>query len=202
MESLVLILIISFPALIILAIRENRKSRNREFRARLLAEARQFMADVQDGHVLPTVPADIILKPGEIAFYAAPSVLYETRAVRHHQAGHAGFRVAKGVYVGGTSGCSVSNQEWGKIGAGRLTVTNKRLVFEGGGAHRSIPLKKTVSVVSSFTDVQVSAEGRQKTMAFEAANPLILAGIIRICCQVEDPLDFSQATLNVSFVEC
>jgi hypothetical protein len=200
MEYLILILILIIIAMLI--VRATRASEKREFRARLLAEARQFMADVQNAHVLPTVPADIILKAGESAFYAAPAVLYETRAVRHYQSGHAGFRVAKGVYIGATSGCSLSSQEWSKIDAGRLTVTNKRLVFEGGGAHRSIPLKKIVSVVSSFTDVQVSAEGRQKTMAFEAANPLILAGIIRICCQVEDPLDLAQATLNVSFVEC
>ena len=66
--------------------------RRREKRASLLKQARDFVATVQQNRALPTVTTDIILKPGESAFYSTPSVLYETRAVRHYQAGHTGFR--------------------------------------------------------------------------------------------------------------
>ncbi len=199
MEYAILIVIV-VVALIIWASAANAKHQ-REHRARSFAEARQFMASVEQSRALPTVATNIILKSGESAFYSAPSALYETRAVRHYQAGHTGFRVAKGVYIGGTSGRSVSNQEWNKIDTGRLTVTNKRLIFDGGSADRTVPLNKIVSVESNLTGIEVSVEGRQKSMVFEAANPLILAIIIRICCQADDPLNLSQTTLNVTFVE-
>jgi hypothetical protein len=159
------------------------------------------MAGVEQSRALPIVTTNIILKSGESAFYSAPSALYETRAVRHYQSGHTGFRVARGIYIGSTSGRSVSNQEWSKIDTGRLTVTSKRLIFDGGSADRSVPLGKIVSVESSLTGIEVSVEGRQKSMVFEAANPLILATIIRICCQADNPLDLSQTTLDVTFAE-
>jgi hypothetical protein len=175
--------------------------RRRERRARIFAEARAFMADVEKSRTLPTVGANVLLKSGEAAFYSALSALYETRAVGHYQAGHSGFRVARGVYIGTTSGRSTSTQEWSRIDTGRLTVTNKRLIFDGGSQERTAQLSKIVSVESSPTGIEVSVEGRQKRMVFEAANPLILASIIHICCQADDPRDLSQTALNINFAE-
>jgi hypothetical protein len=143
----------------------------------------------------------MILKSDENAFYSASSALHETRAVRHYEAGHAGFRVAKGVYIGGTKGRSTSTQEWNKIDTGVLTVTNRRLVFDGVSEDRTVLLDKIVSVESDASSIQVSVDDRQKSMIFEASNPLILAAIIRICCQTVNPLDLSKTTLNLSVVE-
>jgi len=176
-------------------------ARRRRHRAFLFAEARQFMEGVKQCQALPTVATNIILKSGESAFYSAPSALYETRAVREYQSGFAGFRVVKGVYIGGSKGRSISTQEWSKIDIGILTFTNKRLIFDGRGTDRIIMLNKIVSVESSLSGVEVSVEGRQKSMVFEAANPLMVATILRICCQVDNPLNLSQTTLDVSFVE-
>ena len=175
--------------------------RRREKRASLLKQARDFVATVQQNRALPTVTTDIILKPGESAFYSTPSVLYETRAVRHYQAGHTGFRIAKGVYVGGTSGRSVSTQQWAKLDAGRLTITNKRLVFVGRKEDRTIPLNKVVSVEPNLTEIVISVEGRQKAMALEVANPLIAMTIIRLCPRVTDPLNLSGDNINIDFKE-
>ena len=163
-----------------------------ELKERLQVQARNFAADVQRTRALPTATTSIILKPGEAAFYSAPSALYETRAVRNYQAGHAGVRVAKGVWIGGTSGRSVSTQQWAKIDTGLLTVTNQRVIFDGGQQDRTIPLKKIVSVNAGLTAIELSAEGRQKTMVFDADNPIILAAVIRICCQVNSPSDLSE----------
>jgi hypothetical protein len=171
----------------------------RKRRERLFAEARAFLDAVKQNHAFPVVSANVILKPEEVAFYSAPSVLYETQAVRHYQAGHAGFRVAKGVYIGGTSGRSVSTQEWSKIDTGNLTITSKRLIFNGTGQERTLPLGKIVSVESSRTGVHVSVDGRQKGMIFGAINPLIPSAIIQICCQSPDPRDLSQMNLDVNF---
>jgi hypothetical protein len=200
MEYAIPIVIVAVIAVCIWVAVANAK-RQRERRAQMFAEARAFMASVEQSRALPVVGTNVMLKSGEVAFYSAPSALYETRAVRHYQAGHTGFRVAKGVYIGGTSGRSTSTQEWSKIDTGYLTVTNKRLIFDGGAQDRTVQLSKIVSAESSSTGIEVSVEGRQKSMVFESGNPLILAAIIRICCQTEDPRDLSQTTLNVTFAE-
>jgi hypothetical protein len=87
-----------------------------------------------------------------------------------------GLRVAKGVWVGGTSGRSASTQEWTKIDVGSLTITNKRLLFDGAKEDRTVPLTKIISVHNTLTGVEVSVEGCQKAMVFDAANPLIASG--------------------------
>jgi hypothetical protein len=87
-----------------------RAKQRRELRDLLFKQARDFAASLQQNRALPIVQTDIILKPGENAFYSTPSTLYETRAVRSYQAGHSGVRVAKGMYIGGTTGRSISTQ--------------------------------------------------------------------------------------------
>jgi hypothetical protein len=178
-----------------------RTKQRREQRERLFSRARDFTAAIQKNQSLPPVPTDIILKPGESAFYSTPSALYETRAVRTYQAAHSGVRVAKGVYIGGTSGRSVSTQQWAALDTGRLTITNQRLVFVGGKEDRTVPLKKIVSVNSSLTEILVSVEGRQKAMAFAVPNPLIVRFIIGLCSQVADPSNLSGDKLTVTFKE-
>ena len=132
---------------------------------------------------------------------ATPSTLYETRAVRSYQAGHSGVRVAKGVYIGGTSGRSISTEQWAALDTRRLTITNQRLVFVGGKEDRTIPLKKIVSVNSSLTEILISVEGRQKTIALAVPNPLIARLIIGICSQVNDPSNLSGDKININFRE-
>src|SRR5262245_9501232 len=61
--------------------------------------------------------------PGEAALDSSQFTLYETRADRRYQAGHAGVRVMSGVWVGGSSGQSTSTQEWALIDTGMLTIT-------------------------------------------------------------------------------
>ena len=149
-------------------------------RALIVKQAQEFVENVKQKLTLPVVPTDIMLKPDETAFYSSPSALHETRAVREYHAAHAGARVAKGVYVGGTSGRSLSTQQWAKLDTARLTITNKRFVFVGKKEQRAFSLDKVISVDPNLTAVVVSVEGRQKAMAFEAGNPLIVMTIIRI----------------------
>ena len=150
-----------------------RAARERERRELFIWEARQFMADVKERRALRAVESHVILKEGESAFYEESSSLYETRAVRHYQSGYSGFRVAKGLYVGGSSGKSVSTQEWTQIATGKLTVTNKRMIFEGEGASRSVLLSKVLSVEPILGYTVVAVENRQKNMVFEAENSFI-----------------------------
>jgi hypothetical protein len=115
-----------------------RAKQRRELRDRLFNQARDFTAALQKNKALATVPTDIILKPGETAFYSTPSTLYETRAVRSYQAGHSGVRVAKGVYIGGTSGRSISTQQWAALDTdGSQSQTNAWCLSEVRRSHDS-----------------------------------------------------------------
>jgi len=155
---------------------------------RIRVDAHKYLALLDRSDGLPTIPTDILLQPAERSFYCASSALYETRAVRYYQSGFAGFRVARGIWIGGSGGRSVSNQEWAKLDTGTLTVTNQRLVFDGAAQTRTIPLQRIVSVNSMCDSVEVSVENRQKSMVFEAANPLILSAIIRLASKGYDEI--------------
>jgi hypothetical protein len=166
----------------------NKGKRNLKTSERLIAEAQGWAASVKESGLL-SISSSIILKNGEVAFYEAPSALYETRAVRYSTGGGLGFRVARGVYVGGGASRSLSEQEWTQVDTGTLTVTNKRLVFNGARADRVVPIAKIVSAsVASLSQVEVSAEGRQKSMMFDAANPIILSTIFDSVCK--NPVTF------------
>lgn len=164
---------------------------------RIRADSDEYFALLDHSEGLPIIPTNILLQPTERSFYCAPSALYETRAVRYYQSGFAGFRVARGVWIGGSSGRSVSHQEWAKLDSGTLTVTNQRIVFDGGAQTRTVLLRKIVSVDSMRDSVEVSVENRQKSMVFEAANPLILATIIRLACKGYD--DLSRSTYELEY---
>ncbi len=174
----------------------NAKKR-REKRALLVKQAQEFIDGVKQKLTLPVVSTDIMLKPGENAVYSSPSVLYETRAVREYHAVHSGVRVAKGVYIGGTSGRSLSTQQWAKLDTGCLTITNKRVVFVGTKEERAFPLDKVISVDPNLTAIVVSVEGRQKAMAFEVANSLIVMTIIRIASKTIDPSNVSGDKIDI-----
>jgi len=173
--------------LVILSSIVSRIKRHLEWK-HIRADAHEYLELAQKAGRFPTVETDVILKPDEKAYYSAPSSLYETRAVRHYQSGFAGFRVAKGIWVGGSSGRSVSNQEWTKLDSGMLTITNQRVIFDGASTDRTISIKKLVSVHPMRDSVELSVENRQKSMIFQAANPLILATVIGISGNVSDDL--------------
>jgi hypothetical protein len=151
---------------------------------RICAESDAFLHALEQGEEMPVVEPHLRLLDNECAYYCAPSSLYETRAVRHYQAGSVGFRVAKGVWIGGSRGQSVSRQEWMRIDSGVLTVTNRRIVFEGQTQTRAFMLRQLVTVNSYRDSVELGVENRQKRMIFEADNPLILVSIISITCGV------------------
>jgi hypothetical protein len=146
---------------------------------KLTNELHEYTETAKKSNALPTVSTDVFLKSVESAFYNCPSSLFETRAVRQYQAGHVGFRVAKGVWVGGTQGQSVSNQEWSKIDDGTLTITNMRVIFNGTQGSRNIVLNKIISVQSFVDGLEVAVENRQKNLILTAPNPYIAATIVR-----------------------
>jgi hypothetical protein len=152
---------------------------------KLMAELNDYAQVVKQTNKVPTVPTQVFLKPGESALYECSSSLYETRAVRHYQAGHVGFRVAKGVWIGGSQGQAVSNQEWSKIDSGRFTISNTRLIFDGTRASRNVPLNKIISAQAWLDGIEDAVENRQKNFIFSAPNPYIAQAIIQFLCKGE-----------------
>ncbi len=191
-----LVIAILVTAIIAIVAVVNAKKR-REKRALLVKQAQEFIDGVKQKLTLPVVSTDIMLKPGENAVYSSSSVLYETRAVREYRAVHSGVRVAKGVYIGGTSGRSLSTQQWAKLDTGCLTITNKRVVFVGAKEERAFPLDKVISVDPNLTAIVVSVEGRQKAMAFEVGNSLIVMTIIRIASKAIAPSNVSVDKIDI-----
>lgn len=165
-------------ALIVFFSATNSLKRRSHFR-RICRDAMKYLKSIEREHSMPIVPTDIILESDERAYYCAPATLFETRAVRHYQSGFAGFRVAKGIWIGGSKGRSISNQELGQIDSGTLTVTTYRIIFDGN-QNRNINLGKIISIKPYSDSVEVSVSNRQKSMFFTAENPHILYHIIRL----------------------
>jgi len=110
-------------------------------------------------------------------------------------------KVSDRVEVSKTAPQVVNSSRGRLLRSGWLTITNKRLVFVGGSEDRTIPLNKVVFVNSNVTGIVLSVERRQKPIALEAANSLIASLIIRLCCQVSDPLNLSGDNINIDFKE-
>lgn len=161
--------------------------------------AKKFLAAVKQRRGLSPISTSLYLRKGEQAFMEAACTLNETRAERQFQSGGIGFRVAKGVYIGGRRGRSVSIPKMTHIDTGCLTVTSKRLVFNGRMENRVIPLSKIISVNNFTNAIEIAIEGRQKSMYFTVPDPLIWATVIRIMSVVENPTDLNDASLDIKF---
>lgn len=134
-------------------------------------EARRFLELAKARNAFPTVATHLALKDEEFAFYEAASAFYEKRAVRHR-------------------GDSVSSQEWRKIAAGMFTVTNKRIIFDGGGIVKNVKFDKVMSVKPWIDGVEISIEDRQKGMMFGAGNPMLVGLLIQYFSRGGSPGSF------------
>jgi hypothetical protein len=137
-----------------------------------------IMADWRPINTWPDWPSNVLLEQGEVVIFSASSTLYETRAVRYHTGGFAGFRVAKGVYVGGSRGRSLSEQEWHAVNDGQMTVTTRRVVFDGTQQDRQVWLDDLIAVDWTPNGVALTVDGRQKSMVLDCGNPLVAAALI------------------------
>ena len=74
---------------------------------------------------------------------------------------------------------------------------NKRVVFVGTKEERAFPLDKVISVDPNLSAIVVSVEGRQKAMAFEVGNSLIVMTIIRIASKAIAPSNVSVDKIDI-----
>ena len=176
-----------------------KKQEKKEKKASAIQEANIFLEGVKKNKALPTVYSSLMLEAGEKAFLEENSVLAEPRAVRRSTGSGAGFRVMKGVYVGGYSGRSESSQEWRMLDEGTLTLTNNRVIFRGSKENKTIPLDKIISISNSMGTVEVSLDGKSKPTAFKVNNSYIWAATIHIAKAAENPLQLGDMKIDIEF---
>lgn len=176
--GLMLLLIVALAASIVMA-EVNRRKRREERRAILLGRYKQWRAWVETNDRLPEVDVDVILKGDEIAHYASPAELIETRSVRTTNFAGASTRLG-GVNVGGGRAHSRSHDEWRNIASGQLVITSARLIFDGDAQSRTVPLSSIVSVKADADAVSIASSSREKIMVFRNVNGPIIRDTIQI----------------------
>jgi hypothetical protein len=172
-----------------------RKERMQGFRD----DAAKYIATVKLNKKLPTVKTTIFLDEGESSFLDEPAQLSETRAVRQSTGSGVGFRVMKGVYVGGYSGRSESHKEWRRLDRGRLILTNKKIIYNGSTENRILLLKDLISVNILSYGIELATQKRTKSSLFSVQNPYIWRAAINIIKNVKDPLNLGDINLEVKF---
>ena len=146
----------------------------------LIADARSFVEMVSRRGGFETVPTNVALKEGEKAFLVEQAILKETRTVTKRSSTGMGFRIMKGVYVGGSSGESRSQAELRSIDTGILVFTNIRIIFDGKIENRVLPVAKILSIDPSLDAIEISIENKQKSSFFTVKNPFIWMGVFTI----------------------
>ena len=180
----------------------SRKAAREEQRSRALGNleaARAFWKAAElRGGLLP-VESTLFLKNGEQAFFCEKVELMEPRAVRTGTGNRVGFRVARGVWVSTGTSTSESNDVWKRLDEGMLTITNRRIVFDGQMGTRNLDLAKLVSVSPRADGIEVAVENRQKSSGFTCANPLKPWIVANVCARVPDPAKFDARAIEVDF---
>jgi hypothetical protein len=89
-------------------------------------------------------------------------------------------RIAKGVYYRTSRyrGHPVKTENWEKEGVGALCVTNRNLIFVGGGQGLRIPLRKIVSTQLYSDGLQIHRDGRAKPLFFQIDDAGFAADLV------------------------
>jgi len=180
---------------------KSKEEKSQEELNRQVAEANEFAKKLDKEKNLSAIKTQLLLKLGEEAFIEAESTLYESRATSYYQGSSSGggFRVMKGVYVGGSSrsGKSESKQELKTIDKGSLVMTNKRLVFSGLHESRNILLDKILSFEPKIDSILVTAENKAKKMYFTVPNGIIWFYTLQVLKQAPNPHKLGDVHLTV-----
>ncbi len=88
-------------------------------------------------------------------------------------------------YVGGM--VSESQQRLKQVDRGRLTLTNRRLVFVGSMENRHVRLPDIVSLEAWADAIAVCTQRRTKNQVFSVQNPLIWAAMVQLAISGDHP---------------
>jgi len=176
------------------------KEAKREKLQVLKANAENYVATVKLAKSLPVIKTSIFLDNGEHGFLDEAAQLSETHSVRQSVGSGVGFRVMKGVYVGGYSGRSESHREWRRLDQGKLILTSQKIVFNGDKENRVLQLKDLVAINIYTYGIELSTQKRTKSSLFRVQNPYIWGAAINIIKGVKDPLHLESVNLDIKIV--
>ncbi len=175
------------------------KQKNLELKSSNIEEAESYLKNVREIKALPTIHSSTFLSSGEQVFLEEESKLLETRSVRQTKGVGGGVRLFKGVSIGKWASQSESHKEWRTIDTGKITLTNKRIIFDGPKENRVIQLSKIIGVDTLLDSIEISQEARQNSSIFILKNPYIWTVVLRIIKSVPDPLNLGDIDLNIKF---
>lgn len=148
----------------------------------LKRQARALLERIEKTGTVPSASTRILLQGEEVAFLDEPSTFSESRAYR--VSGGTATRVGR-FYIGGM--ISESQQRLKQVDRGRLTLTNRRLVFVGSIENRHMRLPDIVSVEAWADAIEVCTQRRTKNQVFSVQNPLIWAAMVQLALSGDHP---------------
>lgn len=126
--------------------------------------------ELQRGNIAPINAANVILQPGEFAYWIENGTLHEQKVVsRRYEGGSRGasIRVMKGVSfrVGASRGQVVSETGWIPVSVGNLVITNQRIIFQGDRKSFATKYEKIFEIQPAMDGLRFSESNRQKPRA-------------------------------------
>ena len=167
-EIIVLIIVVILIYAVVRVIRNFREKRKQP-KSKLPAPILEYLYDTAierllDGSLEQQFESDLILKRGERLIFSLSNIQYcEERSVRV-KGSSTGFsiRVAKGVTYR-TGGFEASTEmRISLLDTGDLTLTNKRLVFNGPTKAQEIPLSKINTIEPVSNGFRLGKSGKQR----------------------------------------
>lgn len=156
-----------------------------------IEEANAYVSVIKNKSSLPSVETTLLLPKGETAIIQGICILLEPKSVRYSKRSGNSIRVSNFSVNSGT-GISWSEEIVSKIDAGTLTLTDKRLIFDGSKMDRTILIKDIVSAKTNQYGIEISTSKRQKSMIFTVPSPLKWEICLKIICKVENPFNITE----------
>lgn len=176
------LLLLVVVAILMIASAARKRRRHAQDNAIRCQNYDKWHAWVAEHGKLPNVSCNIILKEGEIAHHCERAALIEPKSVRTTDFGGVSTG-GKGIRIGGGRAISESHDEWREISRGTLTITNRRIVYDGDRHNRSVDIADVLSVQANVDSAAISCASREKTMIFSGVNGQIIRDIIQSVTQ-------------------
>lgn len=164
-----------------------------------LIELQSYIEKIKAEKLLPQINDPSLFLPMDEYIFLKEEKCYlkEPRAIRKNSGSGLGFRVAKGIYLGGYSGTSESNQEWRLLDFGNLILTNKKIVFRGEKENRTISIEKIISLKTYTDGIEIAIESKSKSTIFSVKNPYIWNLVFTLIKNGSDPLNLGEVDIDV-----
>jgi hypothetical protein len=174
MEIGILIIIVVLVVLGKIVFDKSKKTSQMEKTYSNVTELQQFIDAVKRNGKIPTIKTSLILKSDEEAYLEEYVKLYEIRSASKSDRLYVGGRVMKGIYVGGSTGVSRRFDELREIDAGKLVLTNKRIIFDGNFNNRIMDLDKIISIELYDDGFEIATEDKRQSQLYGGIrNPFL-----------------------------